>query len=303
MADIGTIVADSRLLLKSLLEQALSLRVLLKEDAALQRFVSDDLRMEQYNDIAGTLNGVFERDPELGSWVNMPDANIQMRGVGMGPAVVTDRTLARLERIIASLQVVLGVSPLSEEPPPADRTAMTPAEQEDFEAVGSLRAPGQSRSAVEARDFHFVSSAPLRQVLELDFIDAQRSFAAGAFKGSALLSGSVIEGVLMDRLIAEHSKGNARWDAATKSFPRSPGDRGGNVLWDRVSLGLLLEAAHALGLVSDTHKAFISGARDVRDTVHPNREVLNGWRADQDLAQMLLSLARALHSLYSSASQ
>lgn len=88
--------------------------------------------------------------------------------------------------------------------------------------------------------------------------------------------------------------GSGSWDAATSAFPRKSGD----IVWERVSMTMLLEATQALGLLARTYGAFTSGARGVRDTVHANREVLNGWRADQEMATILLSLARSLHEQF-----
>jgi len=159
------------------------------------------------------------------------------------PEVTSERAKEHLARLINRLEILLGEEP--------------------------------SQQPLDERDFSFVADQDLREVLKLDFIEAQKSFAAEVYKACGLLCGGLIEGMLLD---------------IVKRSSEQPVEE------DRVSMTNLINLSSKLGLVGDRALRFAKGARDTRDTVHPRAEVRQGSRVSREEALMLLELVKLIYN-------
>jgi len=121
-----------------------------------------------------------------------------------------------------------------------------------------------------ARDFSFITSVPLRAIVERDYDELKRS-AGTTVKAASLLAGSVIEGVLIDAL-------------GQKGF--APKQLDGMRFVD-----LINEAAAAKVIGDRTQKA-AHAVRDTRNFVHPAVELREGRlrKVDADAAIALMQM-------------
>lgn len=286
---------------QSLLSQAAELRDTVRANLSAGRYGNDDVLMKAYNDLCQSALTLFPDDPVLGALVVMPDAVLQSFGTlfpvaSMRPDMASQRLDAHLTRLINQLGFVLANQPIS-----IGQSAKTAAEVLDDERTGEVQTildelerltrSRRALGAVDERDFDFVSDSALRQVLAADFVEAQRAFAVAAFKASALLSGGLIEGMLLDALRRPGIEARDNYRSAVMEFPKL----GQGINWDKVSLSHLLEAGVELGFLPVMHKGLVEGARDFRDTVHPNAEVRLGLRARREEAELLLAIVKLLY--------
>ena len=238
---------------KQLLQQSKTLLFQVREDMVLGRFGSNDLRMKAYNDLIDAASQIFPEDHILnGQMVIMPDAVLQMympdRGgflpfATMPPELPSQRTEVHLSRLVNRIEILLGEEP--------------------------------AQQPLDTKDFMFIADQKLRDVLRLDFIEAQKSFSVEAYKACGLLCGSLIEGMLLDIV-------QKRSDQCIDQ--------------DTVGMTKLIETSSKLGLLSQPVSNFAKGARDVRDTVHPRAEIRQGHRASRDEAEILLQLVSLIYN-------
>ncbi|HUV53544.1 MAG TPA: hypothetical protein VMW64_10810, partial [Dehalococcoidia bacterium] len=131
---------------KQLLQQSRALLAQIRDDIALKRFVSNDLRMKSYNDLIDAASRIFYEDPILnGQMVIMPDSVLQTympnRGgflpiTQMPPDLPSQRTEVHLSRLINRIEILLGEEPAQQ---------------------------------LDERDFLFIDDKKLREVLRSDF--------------------------------------------------------------------------------------------------------------------------------------
>jgi hypothetical protein len=280
--------------LRRALAQARDLREQLLEKLRTRSFSADDLDMVTYNHILRAAASILPEDRVLATMEMMPDSNLRgyvsMLQLPPAPAV-TERLVSHLTTLINRLELLLDVPPdvsrpkrSAEEVLREEKTGEARSILEDLERVGPALHPAN----VDQLDFSFVSDLPLREVLSQDFVEAQTSFGAGAFKATALLAGALIEGMLLDALQSPHTKANDKYPQALEDFPRA----GNEINWDRVSMTQLIQAGVKLSLLTETEQRFAAGARDYRDTVHPNAEVRQRVRAKREEAELLLALVK-----------
>lgn len=289
-----------------LLRQAEELRWQVQLNLAAQRFGSDDVQMKAYNDLLIETGSLFPDDPLLGEMVLMPDAVTQHFGTfapvtSMPPALPSERLGAHLTRLVNRLQAILGEP--SKEVLPA-KTAQEVLQNERkgevgriLDALDELRRKQPTLPQVEVRDFDFVSDPALRKILTDDFVETQRAFMVGAFKASAILAGGLIEGMLLDTIRKPEIVTRDKYQSAVAKFPKVED----GVNWDKVSLSHLLAAARELGLMDEAAGRMAEGARDFRDTVHPNAELRQGIRAKLEEAELLLALTKLIYRQLSEA--
>jgi len=84
----------------------------------------------------------------------------------MPPQLPSERLKAHLTRLINRMEILLGEEPTQE--------------------------------LIDVLDFFFILDEELREVLRLDFVEAQKSLSAEAYKACCLLCGGLIEGMLLD---------------------------------------------------------------------------------------------------------
>ncbi len=154
--------------------------------------------------------------------------------------------------------------------------------------------PGGAAPSVNERDFSFITDPDLRRVLQEDYREAQACLAAQSWKGSALLSAGVIEGILLDALRSPNAVDHPDFPDLSAKLPH----RADDIHWDRVGLTDLLKLAQGLSLITTEAGRMLEGTRDYRDTVHPNAEVRRGSRADHADASLLLELVRFLYARF-----
>lgn len=289
-----------------LLRQAEELRRQVQANLAVQRFGTDDVQMKAYNDLLIETGSLFPDDPILGEMVLMPDGVMQYFGTffpvtSMPPALGSERLEAHLTRLVNRLQAILG-EPLKEVPPAKTAQEVLRNErkgevQHILDALDELRRKQPTLPSVDVRDFDFVSDSALRKILTDDFVEAQRAFAVGAFKASAILAGGLIEGMLLDTLHKPEIVKRDKYQSAVAKFPKV----GDEINWDKVSLNHLLAAARELGLMGDTAARMAAGARDFRDTVHPKAELRQKMRAKLEEAKLILALVELIYRQLSEA--
>ena len=258
---------------RSLLQQAKALHNQIQENIRTRNFGNDDVCMKTYNDLTAVAASLFPEDPILnGQMVIMPDANLKMYSPQYGGLLpITDmpielpsqRTKEHLARIISRLEIVL-----EEEP---------------------------TQQPLDERDFMFVADQKLREVLILDFIEAQKAFNAEAYKACGLLRGGLIEGMLLDIVQRPSVVSEEQLYTVAKKL-NLPRKKDQSLDWDRVSMTNLLKMSNALGLVGSRVLNFTEGARDTRDTVHPRAEVRQGSRVSREEASMLLELVKLIYN-------
>ena len=270
---------------RQVLRQARELRDLVQQDLATHHFGSDDVRMKTYNDSIRDAAQIYSEDPVLnGQMVIMPDAVLKSYGTilpieTMPQELPSQRLEEHLTRLINRLEFRLG------EPEVPERAAMAADDvlrreqnqevRQILDTIEQLRQQQPQLQTLDQRDFAFVRDVDIRQVLKLDFVEAQLAFAAEAFKACALLTGGLIEGMLFDALQTPSVVGRAEYAQAIAQFPRI----GQSINWDKVSMTQLIVAARDLQLLGDIAFRLVDGARDFRDTVHPRAEVREGMRA------------------------
>lgn len=248
---------------KQLLQQARALLNQVQENIRKQSFMSDDVCMKAYNDLIEAASNLFPEDPVLnGGMVIMPDAYI--KGIGWAyllkfPEITSQRTKEHLTRLINRLEILLGEEP--------------------------------THQLLDERDFSFLTDPKLREVLRLDFIDAQKSFAVGVYKACGLLCGSLIEGMLLDIFQRPSVVTEAQLiEVVNKlNLPHS----GQSIDWDKVSMTNLIRMSSEFGLVDSRALRFAEGARD---TVHPRAEVRQGSRVSREEASILLELVKLIYN-------
>lgn len=137
-------------------------------------------------------------------------------------------------------------------------------------------------------DLSFMQNDSLREIVANDFTEAQRSYYANAPKAAAILCGSVLEGMLLDALEWEHIESDERVRGLLQSKGIAKLD------WNKASLTLLLDLAHALDCIHTSTLKLATSARDFRDTVHPKAEQRERLRAHTAEANVLISVVSLL---------
>lgn len=288
-----------------LLRQAIELRDRVRASIAQGKFAGDDIQMKRYNQFIKAAANLFPEDPVLnGEMVAMPDATLQSFGtlfdVRQMPLDMPSRRLEeRLVFLIDRLELVLGgcadesvqLSAPTELPMQrvGDRSQMV------LDSVAELRSRPIELPPVDVRDFDFVASASLRQMLANDYVEAQRGYQVGAFKASTILSGSLLEGMLFDILHRTELVALAEYQAATANFAKKGPKDKQSIDWDKVSLAQLIGSAVKMRIIPESIGKMGEGLKDFRDAVHPNAELRNKARAQNEEAHLALSLVKLVY--------
>ncbi len=120
--------------------------------------------------------------------------------------------------------------------------------------------------------FLFIREPDLREALESDYIELQRSIANECWKAATVLSGSIIESLLVHHLSTE------------TGLPKPP---------DEMFLVELIAEARTRGILTPIDADLSAVIRQYRNLIHPGREVLFGEHANQQtasIAQTLVSI-------------
>lgn len=158
------------------------------------------------------------------------------------------------------------------------------------------RCPEEATLQREA-GLEFVADESLRDSLRLDLTRARRAAEREDFKSATVLSGSVIEALLLERLLSVSRQAIESAHAAWKSRSKRPSDPKASK-----TLGLDLTAwtlhelasiASNAGVITDSTASAVDVARDFRNLIHPGR-VRTTIPADEGTAYASLGAALRL---------
>jgi hypothetical protein len=111
-----------------------------------------------------------------------------------------------------------------------------------------------------------VSNADFARILSRRWEEANLTFKAGAWLATVVLLGSVLEGILLEKMFDNPEKANK----ATKR-PKQKGDRKDIKDW---TFKELIEVAVELRFISDIQSKLSTIIQEYRNFIHPNKEVM-----------------------------
>lgn len=118
-------------------------------------------------------------------------------------------------------------------------------------------------------DFSMVRNGDIRRILERDFDEIRRAFAAQCWKSVIVLAGGSMEGLLAERFLREGIVGGV---------PRKLQD--------------LIVLARKHNLVTPAVEKLSQSARDYRNLIHPMHEVKSGLTVDAEEARIAVEILR-----------
>lgn len=113
------------------------------------------------------------------------------------------------------------------------------------------------------KDFAFIFDNRLRKIVERDYAELQTLNASAATKSVITLSGSIIEALLFDALVAS---GKWTFEQACKN-----------------NLKDMINVAHAMRIITEDRLS--NSTRNSRNLIHPGREIRDNVVFDQNHAQ------------------
>lgn len=125
----------------------------------------------------------------------------------------------------------------------------------------------------------FMVDGDLRAIVERDLDELDAAIVAGLHKCSAILAGSVVEGLLIDMLDQNRAIAQTHM-AQRRHFPED------------ASLGDLVDIATKEMLLEAVASGLVDHLKDFRDLVHPDRERRTKPKVDAATAGALVSLLR-----------
>jgi len=277
--------------LAAILRQAIELRAKLQVDERLERYSNNDLRMDEYNQLRARTRVLLPEDRLLASLPELPDAVMRAFGTKASADMATTRTESCVTQIVNQIEFRFpGLSPKA--PIPIDVASLGPLttdERRAIDEVSGLSSVSEPIGLV-ALEFSWVEDPRLREVVRRDYREAQLAFAAGAFKGAALLLGSVVEGMSLDVITRPATTNSSKFKAATRKVPTKEGA----LNWDAVGAIGLVEILVTLGWVPASTLKFAQGTADYRDTIHPRAELRLGLRPKREEVGLMLALVPLL---------
>ncbi|MDE2943429.1 MAG: hypothetical protein OXT63_04385 [Gemmatimonadota bacterium] len=116
-------------------------------------------------------------------------------------------------------------------------------------------------------------------IIENRLDELRRVFDAGAFLAVVIISGSVLEGLLLGVAQAQPERFNRS--------PASPKSRDGKVRrFQRWSLAQLIDVACREGVLDPDVREFSHGLRNFRNYIHPYEQRAEGFKPDEDTAKV-----------------
>jgi len=282
-----------------ILQRAQRLREQVRSDLQNQTWGTDDIQMKLYNQLSANAAFLFPNDPILSQLIVMPDKLLRSFGtilpIGSMSADLPSRRLeAQLSLMIDGLEIVLGTAPEAVRTETAAEVLNRDATEETQTIRARLEELLNRRPELpplDQRDFAFITNPCIREVLERDYVEAQQAFIAGAFKGASVMSGGIIEAMLLDALTSPKIVALEGYAGATLRLPRV----GGEINWDYVKLSQLIEASAELSILGESAMKLVDGARDFRNSLHASAECREQIRAGKEEAELLLSLVRLVY--------
>ena len=152
--------------------------------------------------------------------------------------------------------------------------------------LGRLRAivdQPTSSPITEEKEFPFIEGLDLRQIVERDYIELQKAYVAGCWKSVLLLSGGLIEAVLLDLLSLKQEDING-----CESKPNEDDIK-------KWGLDSLIRVSVELKLVSDGVEKLSHPIREYRNLIHPGKELREKLRFGQEEAKIAVEVVNILH--------
>ena len=135
----------------------------------------------------------------------------------------------------------------------------------------------------ESRSFDFVSDEAIREIIESDYSETQRAFVAHCWKSVIILSGGMIEAVLLDQLL--QNEDSAR---AVDASPEGSDLR-------RWSLNDLIKVSVEIEVVNEGVSVLSHSVRGYRNLVHPGNQLRNSLSANEEEARIALEVLHMVH--------
>jgi AbiTii len=127
---------------------------------------------------------------------------------------------------------------------------------------------------------NLVSDVDLAKILSNRWNEANLAFESRAYLATVILLGSILEGVLLDKV-----EQNQTQAVASSKCPR---DRNGNPLpFEKWTLEKLIEVTHDCGWLKKEAKDFSHVVRDYRNFVHPNKERREGIKFEEPICKVI----------------
>jgi hypothetical protein len=142
----------------------------------------------------------------------------------------------------------------------------------------------ESSPLMEHLEFRFVKDSGLREIIERDYGDIVKAVATTSWKSVIILSGGIIEAILLNCLMADESR--------ARTAKGAPGGKPDLSEWD---LSELLRVAVNLKMVEPSAEMLADAARQYRNIVHPGYELRNKLQVGKFEADSALNTLKILH--------
>lgn len=146
-----------------------------------------------------------------------------------------------------------------------------------FEAIESQDKP----QLISQASFGFVNNNKLKEIAERDFRELQLAWISRSWKSVIILSGGLLEALLLDTLLQDEK--NAL--ACPKAPQKKPDLKG----WD---LSELIGVANELKKIKVGVDKFSNSLREYRNLVHPGKEMISGLEVREEEATIALNVIK-----------
>jgi len=171
---------------------------------------------------------------------------------------------------------------------PREMAALMTVKRSELEAFVRDRADRQAADLAAARTppkapsvFWFVAASELRSQVERDWDELRRVDGVQASKSCVLLSGGILEGMLLDVLTQEEERAREAFTALNRK-PATSLDR-----WDLVDL---INVARALGIIPESASHLSQALREFRNLVHPGKQLRDQVQLTPEDAALSVSI-------------
>ncbi len=128
-------------------------------------------------------------------------------------------------------------------------------------------------------------SAPISTIIQERLDEVQLCFSQGAYLSVVLLSGSILEAVLLGA-----AENNPKVFNQSQSSPKENGKVKRFSNWH---LSDLIDSAHEIGLLEYDVKVLSHQLRDFRNFIHPHKQIESGFRPDKHTATICFQVLKA----------
>lgn len=140
-------------------------------------------------------------------------------------------------------------------------------------------------TSFEEKNFSFVKNRKLKIIIERDYLEVQKAFNSDCYKSVIILSGGLIESILLDLLESQKEK--------AKKSNKAPKPKKDDLLeWN---LKFLIDVSVDLYPKLNALEKLSHTIRDYRNLVHPGNEIRNALKFGQEEAQIALQVLNILH--------